>query len=260
MYSCSSANVSMPLEQKHTNNSEVVAGRARAERVLLVLALILLSVYGIAEFHGATASRAQVERFRELQAAALKEVSGGSAAAQADERAPADEGRLRDEAIRTGEKADFTWWSKTRIEAYKTTVLRLRDAPLALLKIPSIHLEVAVLEGTDPLTLNQGVGRIAGTGAIGEGRNIGIAGHRDGFFRGLKDISIGDSLELSSLDKTMTYSVDEIRIVSPDDVEVLEPRVVPSLTLVTCYPFYYIGAAPERFIVQAALQKTVEIQ
>jgi sortase A len=84
---------------------------------------------------------------------------------------------------------------------------------------------------------------------------VGIAGHRDGFFRELKEVSSGDVIELTTIDGEAVYAVDGTEIVKPDDVSVLQPRAVPSLTLVTCYPFYYVGDAPRRFIVHAALQR-----
>jgi len=107
--------------------------------------------------------------------------------------------------------------------------------------------------GTDELTLNHGVGRIAGTAHPRDSGNIGIAGHRDGFFRGLKDVAVGDIIDLKTLTGTNTYAVDRIQIVSPRQVEVLGPTSVPSITLVTCYPFYFIGSAPQRYIVTASL-------
>lgn len=113
-----------------------------------------------------------------------------------------------------------------------------------------------MLEGTDDVTLNRGVGWIPGTARPLESGNIGIAGHRDGFFRGLKDISVGDVLELESAGSYASYSVDEIEIVEPKDAAVLRPRAKPAITLVTCYPFYFVGSAPNRFIVHAALTQT----
>jgi sortase A len=126
-------------------------------------------------------------------------------------------------------------------------------SPLAVLDIPKIGLEVPVFDGTDDLTLNRGVGRIIGTSRPGQGGNVGIAGHRDGFFRGLKDVEVGDKIELQTPTRTENYKVDEIRIVKPTDVQVLENRNVPALTLVTYYPFYYIGNAPQRYIVRVSL-------
>jgi sortase A len=110
-----------------------------------------------------------------------------------------------------------------------------------------------LLEGTESLTLNHGVGRITGTARPGEGGNIGIAGHRDTFFRGLKNVSIGDTMELRTPKGIEVYEAAEINIVSPSEVNVLRRRSVPSLTLVTCYPFYYLGSAPQRYIVTASL-------
>jgi sortase A len=125
--------------------------------------------------------------------------------------------------------------------------------PLAVIALPQHDLRVPVFEGTSELTLNDGAGWIVGTARPGEDGNIGIAGHRDSFFRALKDAKVGDVIELSTLKETDTYTVDQIEIVDPKDVSVLGPRPLPSLTLVTCYPFYFVGPAPQRFIVHAVL-------
>ena len=109
------------------------------------------------------------------------------------------------------------------------------------------------MEGTDDLSLNRAVGHIAGTPRPGENGNVGIAGHRDGFFRGLKDVSTGDTIEIVTPDGVDKYVIDEITVVNPTDVSVLAPRAQPSVTLVTCYPFYFIGSAPQRYIVRASL-------
>ena len=151
---------------------------------------------------------------------------------------------------------DFTLWAQKRIQAYKESLLLKKDVPIGVLHIGKLALDVLVFEGTDDLTLNRGAGRIAGTAMPGEAGNIGIAGHRDGFFRGLKDISVGDTIELTTPKQKMTYTVEQIEIVSPSDVHVLLPRATPSLTIVTCYPFYFVGDAPQRYIVHAALAKT----
>ena len=121
-----------------------------------------------------------------------------------------------------------------------------------MLHISKIGLEVPLLDGTDDLTLNHAVGRISGTARPGESGNIGIAGHRDGFFRGLKDIGLGDTIALKTPQGTDTYVVDELNIVSPSKTDVLRAGLVPSLTLVTCYPFHFIGGAPQRYIVHAS--------
>ena len=79
---------------------------------------------------------------------------------------------------------------------------------------------------------------------------MGLAGHRDGFFRVLKDVKIGDMIHVQSLDATTRYRISEIKIVEPTDVYVLDPTQSATVTLVTCYPFYFIGEAPQRYIVK----------
>jgi sortase A len=152
---------------------------------------------------------------------------------------------------------DFRLWSPKRVTLYMENLGRIVDPPEAILRIPKIGLEVAVLEGTDEIALNRGVGRVLGTAKPGESGNIGIAGHRDGFFRALKDIGPGDGLELETVDSKESYVVDEIVIVEPDKTEVLRTRKKPALTLITCYPFYFVGDAPKRYIVHASLKQTI---
>jgi len=122
---------------------------------------------------------------------------------------------------------------------------------MAVLRIPRLRLEVAVLPGTDDATLDRGLGHIDDTALPGADGNSGIAGHRDGFFRGLKDILPGDTIEIDTLDRKQVYRVERAWIVEPSDVSVLDPTPSASLTLVTCYPFYFVGSAPQRFIVRA---------
>jgi len=124
-------------------------------------------------------------------------------------------------------------------------------AAIAVLSIPKIHLEVPVLEGTAAVTLNRGVGWIDGTAMPGEHGNTGIAGHRDSFFRGLKKLTTGDTIILDTRQGSVTYVVDSLQIVAPESTSVLNPTTEPTLTLVTCYPFNFVGSAPERYIVTA---------
>ena len=146
---------------------------------------------------------------------------------------------------------DTSLWAEDRIEEYRESLEHEFTPPLAILRIPKIGLEVAVLEGTSELALNRGVGHITGTPRPGDGGNVGIAGHRDGYFRGLKDITEGDLIELETLAGIENYTITELLLVDPPDVWVLEPTGVPSITLVTCYPFYFVGSAPQRYIVRA---------
>lgn len=147
--------------------------------------------------------------------------------------------------------ADQSLWSEGRIAKYRQSLTQNFAPPLAVLRIPKIGLEVPVLPGIDELTLNRAVGAIPGTALPGDPGNVGIAGHRDGYFRGLKDLATGDRLELETLAGRVEYSVTSIRIVEATAVEVLAPTPQPVLTLVTCYPFYFVGNAPQRFIVRA---------
>ena len=146
---------------------------------------------------------------------------------------------------------DLRLWSVQRIKGYQASLHANVPPPLGVLDVPSLRLRVPVLEGTDDLTLDRGVGHIRGTASLGESGNIGVAGHRDGFFRVLKDIHLGDAIDLHSQSGTSHYLVDEIQIVPPTNISVLEAGAKPSLTLVTCYPFYYVGGAPSRYIVHA---------
>lgn len=166
--------------------------------------------------------------------------------------------RSQDGAAHNGLKSvtdvDYSLWSSKRIAQYKALLTENFGEPLAVLRVDKIHLEVPVFEGTSDRVLDRGVGRIEGTARIGEPGNVGIAGHRDGFFRGLKDIGMGDTMEVETTAGTQTFEIDSIRLVNPDDVSVLKNESGAALTLVTCYPFYFVGSAPQRFIVHASLQ------
>ena len=149
---------------------------------------------------------------------------------------------------------DVRRWAVKRIAAYRESLGRQFAPPLAVLRAPSVGIETPVFDGTDELVLNRGAGRIVGTSRPGEAGNVGIAGHRDGFFRALKGIAIGDTLTLDTGASTDVYVVKNITIVDKTDVSVLAQTTQPSMTLVTCYPFYYLGDAPRRYIVECALK------
>ena len=119
--------------------------------------------------------------------------------------------------------------------------------------IPRIGLSAIVAEGDDTRTLAHAVGHIPGTAAPESVGNVGLAGHRDTFFRGLWRVRLKDLIELETAHGKYAYEVVRTSVVDPDHVEVLDSSNRSELTLVTCYPFHYIGAAPRRFIVQAAL-------
>ena len=119
------------------------------------------------------------------------------------------------------------------------------------LEIPRIHISVMVLEGSHPSILDVAAGHIEGTALPGTGGNVVIAAHRDTFFRSLREIRRDDIIQLTTTHGNFQYSVNATEVVEPSDIRVLRQTTEPELTLVTCYPFYYVGAAPKRFIVHA---------
>jgi len=149
-------------------------------------------------------------------------------------------------------EVNFRLWAATRIAAYKASLSRQFPPPIAVIRVERLGIEVPVFEGVDEMVLNRGVGRVPGTARPGEPGNVALAGHRDGFFRGLKNISVGDAVTLDTGASTDVYLVDRMTIVDKKDVAVLAPTVEPVLTLVTCYPFYFAGDAPQRYIVRCA--------
>jgi len=146
---------------------------------------------------------------------------------------------------------DQSQWAAGRVRDYEKAKHE-PGSPVAVLTVPSLKLEVPVFDRDDDLSLNRGAGLVAGMGTPDQGGNVGIAGHRDGFFRGLKDIAPGDTIDLVLPSRTSHYVVENILITSPDDVTILRPTPKSSLTLVTCYPFYFVGSAPQRYIVSAS--------
>jgi LPXTG-site transpeptidase (sortase) family protein len=143
-------------------------------------------------------------------------------------------------------------------EFLKSASAIARSAPepyLGRVDIPRLDISVMLLDGVDDATLRFGLGHIPGTALPGQPGNAGIAGHRDTFFRGLSRIREDDEIAVKTLTGEYRYVVDTIKIVDPDDVGVLDNSGRPTLTLVTCYPFYLVGPAPKRFIVQASLNR-----
>jgi sortase A len=198
------------------------------ERTAWAFGVVCLATWGALYIDGIAGARHELERFALVQAGAA-----------AQRPAP-----------------DLSLYDPERISAWRRALTEAAQPPLAVLRIPKIRLEVPVLAGTDDLTLNRAVGHIEDTALPGTDGNSGIAGHRDGFFRGLKDIGPDDVIELETLRGKEAYRIERTWIVDPQDVSVLHPTSTRSLTLVTCYPFYYVGAAPQRYIVRAVRADT----
>lgn len=126
--------------------------------------------------------------------------------------------------------------------------------PIGELEIPRLDLSVVVAEGTDENVLGVAVGRLSSSAVPGDGGNLALAGHRDTFFRPLEDIQPGDRIVFRAAGgREMTFEVDWTRIVDPSETWVVAPTLESVITLVTCYPFRYVGTAPERFVVRGRL-------
>lgn len=126
-----------------------------------------------------------------------------------------------------------------------------RDELIGRIVIPRLNVRVMIREGDDESTLRNAVGHIPSTAMPGQFGNVALAAHRDTFFRPLRNIRKNDRIIVSTLNGSYEYLVETTEIVSPSDVSVLEASAPHELTLVTCYPFYYIGSAPRRFVVHA---------
>jgi sortase A len=124
-------------------------------------------------------------------------------------------------------------------------------SPLGRIEISAVGLTTMILEGTEEGTLRRAVGHIQGTPLPGQRGNVALAGHRDTFFRGLRDIRVNDEITLTTLSGPYHYRVASTKVVKPEETEVLKDDGADTLTLVTCYPFNFVGSAPKRFIVRA---------
>lgn len=197
----------------------------RVEYILLAMGLALVAAWALVRLDGAAAAKAAVAEFRSHLA---MQPSYGTLTASE---------------------------SVLRTEAHTVSFSQQTRAPVAIFRIQRIHLEVPVFDGINELTLNRGVGRIPGTAQVGQTGNLGIAGHRDTFFRGLKDVRLGDTIDLERHTQTDKYVVNKIQIVRPEETYVLDPTATPTLTLVTCFPFTFVGHATERYIVSASMSR-----
>ena len=140
------------------------------------------------------------------------------------------------------------------VSADPATTATVAD-PLVLgrIEIPRIGVAAIVREGDDDTTLAVAVGHITGTARPGESGNMALAGHRDSFFRSLRDIELEDTIQIVTQQRSYEYAVDWTQVVNPEDTWVLDPTDDTVLSLVTCFPFDWVGHAPKRFIVRASL-------
>lgn len=197
-------------------------------RALVICGAMLVTSYGATRVHADDSRREGIRQFSQVRARVTTASPSGVALAP-----------------------DQSRWSESRIRAFAHPATQAEVIPEALLHIPSVKLTVPVYADTRNSTLNRGAGLIAGTASPGGAGNTGIAAHRDSFFRSLKDVALGDRIEIEHFSGTRAYRVSALYIVSPDDLRPLEQTQHSVVTLVTCYPFYYVGSAPQRYIVRA---------
>ena len=151
---------------------------------------------------------------------------------------------------------DMRLWSDAARARYHAAAAAAPEAVLGILRAPRLDLEVPVYASSSVLSMDRGAGVIDGMAYPHELGHIGIAGHRDGYFRSLKDIALGDELVLDTLQGRKVFVVDDLQVVDSSDIELLQETDTQRLTLVTCYPFYFVGSAPERYLVRAAIAAT----
>ena len=213
-----------------------------AERLLFVFGLACLGWYGLA-----TASAAREQQ--EARAAVER------ALAATDRMLPAPPTARGSDAITPKAKARPA--AKPALSARAGAVAKavnrvpVERGVVGLLEIPRLGVSTAVVEGDDSKALRGAAGHLADTPHPWESGNSAIAAHRDGLFRPLRHIRVGDQVRVQTPHGEMVYRVRDTHIVRPTDLSVLEPTAKPTLTLITCYPFYYLGAAPKRFVVHA---------
>lgn len=182
--------------------------------------------------YGAAKATAEIGRAQALQAFAA--AGAASAPAAAD--------------------VDTSLWAPGRIADYRQALTTVTEPPLATLAVPAVKLTVPVYVDDSETHLNRGAGLARGAPLPGHGGNLVIAGHRDGFFRALKDVREGELIEVRTRDRLLTYRITALTVVAIDDNRLLADTDDDRITLVTCYPFYHVGPAPKRYLVRGVLQ------
>ena len=151
---------------------------------------------------------------------------------------------------------DTSLWAPGRIADYQASLNAELPPVLGVLEVPSVGLKLPVYQTNSELVMDRAAGVIDGMAYPHEAGNIGISGHRDGYFRALKDVQVGDAIVLQTLEGEKKFRIDAIQVVEISDTSLLQDTRDQTVTLVTCYPFYFVGHAPQRFIVTASLDTT----
>lgn len=212
---------------------------------------IALWSLGLAAALVVAAARLDGVRFQQVaQRPFLAEVPAPGGAASRTESASRSDPIVAPAAWLAGVAA-FEGWAPARRRAFERVAAPAPEEALALLEVPALALRAVVVRGTGVRALNRAVGHIDGTAAPGTRGNVALAAHRDGFFRRLGELAPGDRITLHAAGGRRDYLVRDGVVVPPNAVEVLAPGRGDVLTLVTCHPFHWVGAAPERYVVSA---------
>lgn len=156
--------------------------------------------------------------------------------------------------LTTVREPDQSLWNAARIDDYEASKKADLPPAMGVLTIETLNIEAPIYNGTSEVILDRGIGRIKGMGTMEGDGNLGVSGHRDGFFRSLKDIQMGEEILIQTPNGVEKYAVSNINIVPKEDASVLAATEDKTLTIVTCYPFYFVGHAPKRYIVTALPQ------
>ena len=199
-------------------------------------------------------AQGEVDRREGLEEfAALSQQATVLAQVQMDEAAPSADKTL---PFELPDDPDTALWAPGRIADYEASLQADLPPVLGVLELPAVGLEVPIYSTSTELTMDRGAGVIDGMAYPHEPGNIGISGHRDGYFRVLKDVKLGDKLVLQTLEGPKQFTISNTEVVEISDTHVLQDTDDTRVTLVTCYPFYFVGHAPQRFIVTASLDTT----
>jgi sortase A len=224
------------------------------ERLLLGIGLVCLGLVAYAVIDARWFQYRQGSLFDRARAAAAARSPEATTSTSANTAAGRWSSAAPGAAAGAGQPASETDRLDTFHPAAPPSPPAAEGSLMGRIEIPRVGISALVLEGISGETLRRGVGHVPNTAMPRQlPGNVGLAGHRDSVFRGLKDVRKNDLINVETLEGTYRYGVDWMRVVDPDDVGVLAGSNRPELTLVTCYPFYYVGSAPERFVVRAHL-------
>ena len=222
------------------------------ELLSYTVGVILTGFFAVQLAQGEVERRQGIAAFEQLAQASVAEADVYAANARAADAVADDAEGQGTTDFEVGEP-DTSLWAPGRIEDYQASLTADLPPLLGVLEISSVGLKVPVYSTSNDLTMDRGAGVIDGMAYPHEEGNIGISGHRDGYFRVLKDIQPGDEIMLQTLNGQKKFTIDSTKVVEISDTSMLQDTWDQTLTLVTCYPFYFVGHAPKRFIVTASL-------